>query len=248
MNEEELKELVGEKAFDAMSADQRSALIAKYSKSKDDDEGGGKGKGGKKDDKKSKSRADDEEDDSDQDDEDDSDQDDGLRGKAAKNRRDQEDRKTETKRLEGALKFNLSLGDFMKSNGDLMPSEIQEILKTAEKEKYDSAIEKASAIKRAFVESFFAVAENVELLTTAQKAALDDYSKLTKNGKEAKAEVIFENLFEPALETLKKVKKAEELGKARSGFASGSKVEDQYKARLQAGSRKTYLGEKGANQ
>jgi hypothetical protein len=127
-----------------------------------------------------------------------------------------------------------------------MPNEIQEILTAAEKEKYDSATEKASAIKRAFIESFFAVQDNVDLLTTAQKATLDDYLKLTKNGKEAKAETVFENLFEPALETLKKVKKAEELGKARSGYASSSKVEDGYKARLMSGSKKTYLGEKGA--
>jgi hypothetical protein len=170
----------------------------------------------------------------------------GLRDKAAKEREDAEARKTETKRLEGALRFNMGLSDFVKTNADIIPAEMTEILKVSEKEKYDSAIEKASALKKAFVESFFAVQSNVDLLTSSQKAALDDWGKLTKNGKEAKAETIFENLFEPALETLKKVKKAEELGKAQSGFANSSKTEDGYKARLMASSKKTYLGEKGA--
>lgn len=169
----------------------------------------------------------------------------GLRDKAAKDRADVESRKGESKRLENALKFNLNLSTFVKDNGDVLPAEIQDILKVSEKESYDSAVEKASAIKTAFIQSFFAVQANMDLLTANQKSQVEDYLKLTKNGKESKSEAIFENILEPVLETMRKVKKAEELGKSRSNFATPSKVEDGYKARLIAGSRKTYLGEKG---
>ncbi len=234
MDEEELKVTIGEAAFNAMSAEARTALLGKFSKSKDEDDEEEKPKGKKT----AKARDDDEEED---------DEDEGLRSKAIKARKASDDSKAQTKTLENALKFNLGVTDFVKNHADILPNEIQEILKVAEKETYDSATEKASALKKAFIESFFAVQSNVELLTTAQKVALDDFQKLTKNGKESKAEAIFENLLEPALETLKKVKKAEELGKARSGFASSNKVQDGYKARLISGSRKAYLGEKGTS-
>lgn len=232
MNEEDLKALVGEKAFEAMTAEQRSAAIAKFTPPKKDDDEGDKNKGKKTGGKK--------------DDEDEEDEGDDLREKIRKEKEAANTEAAKMKGIESALKFNLGVADFIKANEDVLPEEIPQILKAAEKEKYDSAGEKASAVKAAFVQSFFAIQANVDLLTSNQKSQLDDYLKLTKNGKEQKAEAIYENLFEPALETLKKVKKAEELGKARTGFASGSKVEDGYKARLMAGSRKTYLNEKGA--
>ena len=169
-----------------------------------------------------------------------------LRDKIAKEKKAEEDRKLENKRIESALKFNLSVGDFVKSHEDILPSEIGEILKAADKETYDSAIERASVVKSNLIQAFFAVQSNLDLLTTNQKVQLDDYLKLTKNGKEQKAEGIFENIFEPAIETLKRVKKAEEVGKANAGFSSGSKHENAYKDKLMNMSRKTHLGEKGA--
>lgn len=171
---------------------------------------------------------------------------DPLREKVKKEKEEAEFRQANNKVIENALKFNLSVSDFVKSNVDLLPNEISDILKAAEKEKYDSAIDRANAVKSSMIQSFFSVQSNVDILTQSQKLNLEDYLKLTKNGKEQKSEFIYENLLEPALETLKKLKKAEEVGKARAGFASGSKVEDDYKARLMAGSRKMYLNEKGA--
>lgn len=172
---------------------------------------------------------------------------DDLLKKTAQGKKDADDKKSESQKLEKALKFTMTVETFVKDNADALPSEFSDILKTAEKETYDSQAEKASALKAAMVQSFFQVQDNRDLLTASQKAQLDDYLKLTKNGKEEKAEHIFENLLEPALESLKRVKKATELGKARAGFATSTKVEDQYKARLMQVSRKTYLGEKGAH-
>lgn len=237
MNEEELKALVGDKAFEAMSKEQRAAAIAKYTPPKDDDKDKNKNKDDDKDKNKNKGgKADDSEDDDNEEDD--------LRDKVRKEKEAKDKNAGEIKGIEKALKFNLAVADFVKGNVDLLPSEAGDLLRAAEKETYDTAKEKASAIQAALVQSFFAVQSNVDLLTTSQKAALDDYLKLTKNGKEQKAPEIYENLFEPALETLKKVKKAEELGKARMGFASSSKAEDSYKQKLMAGSRKAYLNEK----
>lgn len=236
MNEEELKALVGDKAFEAMTAEQRTAAIGKYSTAgkaaleKAEKEKADKEKADKEKADKEKNKT----------------QDDDLNDKVKKEKDAAAAKAGELKGIEKALQFNMSVEKIVKDNGDVLPSEMGDLLKAAEKEKYDSAGEKAAAIKTAFIKSFFAVQANVDLLTSAQKTALDDYLKLTKNGKEEKAAEIYENIFEPALETLKKVKKAEELGKARGGFATSSKVEDAYKQKLMAGSRKMYLNEKGA--
>lgn len=151
-----------------------------------------------------------------------------------------------TKKIESALSFNIKLKDFAELNKEILPSEIENILATAEKENYDSATTKANAIKSAVIQSFFSIQDNLNILTESQKKNLDDYLKLTKNGKEEKADFIYENLFEPALETLKRVKKAEEVGKAKAGLGVSNKAEDVYKAKLIEGSQKQYLGEKNA--
>lgn len=169
-----------------------------------------------------------------------------LQEKVRKEKEDAEKAKAGTRQIEGALKFNLSVDEFVKTNADLLPGEIPEILKVAAKENYDTALDRAAAVKVAMIQSFFSVQDNLTALTSGQKQALDEFLKLTKNGKEQKAEGIYENLFEPALETMRKVKKAEELGKTRSGFASGTKTQDDYKNRLMKNSRKAHLGEKGA--
>lgn len=157
---------------------------------------------------------------------------DDLRKKVQKEKEDDEKKKKETKSIEDVLRFNLSVDSYVKDNKDVLPEEFENILKMAEKETYDSAEDKAKAIKASFIQAFFSVQANVELLTTAQKAQLDDYLKLTKNGKEDAASQLYQNLFEPAIEMVKKLKKAEELKLARSGFHPGSKSEDAYKNKL----------------
>ena len=118
-----------------------------------------------------------------------------------------------------------------------------DIFKEAEKEKYADVIEKDSAIKAGVIQAFFAVQANVDLLTASQKSALDDYLGLTKNGKQEKAQTTYDMIFEPAFETLRKVKKAEALSK---GLAQNSDTQDDYKKKLMDGSRKHYFGEKNA--
>jgi len=169
---------------------------------------------------------------------------DDLQTKAKKEKDEQEKGAASAKSIENAIKFNLGVSDFVKANKDILPNEVENILKVAEKENYDTAASKASAVKVGIIQSFFAVQANVDTLTAAQKIQLEDFQKLTKNGKEERASHVFENIFEPAIEMLKKIKKAEEVGKARTGFSSGSSVENDYKERLIKQARKGHLKEK----
>lgn len=170
---------------------------------------------------------------------------DDLQEKARKEKEKADKENQGMKKLEGALKFNMGVSEFVKTNKDLLPADVEGILRQAEKENYDTASEKANAIKVGIIGAFFTVQANVDMLTSAQKSQLEDFQKLTKNGKEEKAEHIFENIFEPALETFKKIKKAEELGKSRAGMTGGSSTENEYKNRLMNQAKRIHLKEKG---
>lgn len=146
-----------------------------------------------------------------------------------------------TRQLENAIKFNLKSEDFLKQNETLLPKDVQDIFKQADKENFSDAIEKDSAIKSGLVQSFFAVQANVDLLTPGQRTTLDDYLKLTKTEKQNRAQQVYDMVFEPAFETLKRVKRAEALSK---GYGNGSDAETAYKQKLMASTRKHYLGEK----
>lgn len=164
-----------------------------------------------------------------------------LEEKARRERESREKASSRDRRLESAVKFTMQAPDFLRQNESLLPKEVADIFAQAEKEKFEDVIEKDAAIKAGLVQSFFSIQANVDLLTSSQKAQLDDYLKLTKTGKQEKAQNFYDMIFEPAFETLKRVKKAEALSR---GHSSESQVEDNYKKRLQAHSRKHYLGEK----
>ncbi len=162
-----------------------------------------------------------------------------LLAKAQKEREALNKKTSDTKTLEAALKFSLTSEKWLKDHGTLLPNDVQDLFTQAEKENYGDAVQKASAIKAGIVQSFFSIQANVDLLTPGLKSALEDFLKLTKNGKQEKATHIFETVFEPAFEMLKRVKKAEHLNK---GLGDGS--DDAYKNKLMNLSKKHYMGEK----
>ncbi len=166
---------------------------------------------------------------------------DDLGKKAARERASKDKDSAREKRLESALRFNMSAKDFLKQNESLLPTDVADIFTQAEKEKFEDAVEKDEAIKSGLIQAFFRVQANVDLLTSGQKSMLDGYLKLTKNGKQEKAQQIYDMVFEPAFERLKSEKKAEAL---KRGHGTGSEVESGYKQRLIEGSKKHYLGEK----
>ncbi len=166
---------------------------------------------------------------------------DDLKKKADAQRAVDDKKSSDNKALEKAVRFSMGVESFLKTNESLLPKDVADIFKAAEKEKYDSVVEKDQAITSGIVQAFFSVQANLDLLTTSQKSALEDYLKLTKNGKQEKAREVYDNIFEPTFEMLKRIKKAEALGK---GGGVSTDAETAYKNKLIAGSRKHYLGEK----
>ncbi|WKV32902.1 hypothetical protein MAC3UK_0015 [Bdellovibrio phage MAC3UK] len=144
---------------------------------------------------------------------------------------------SEQKRLEGALKFNLTLPQWVKDNASVLPKSIEGIMAQAAKETYADGIEQASVLKVSIVGEFFAQQANLDLLTAAQKDALDEWKKLTKTEKQARVQQIFDNVFEPTFESLKRQKKAEALNK---GFGESTGAEDAYKEKMREISKKHY--------
>ncbi len=172
---------------------------------------------------------------------DDDDQNDDLNNKARKMREANDKKNTDTKALEDALKFSMNAEQFLKVNQTLLPKTASDLFKTADKETYANAVEKASAIKAGLIQEFFSIQSNLDLLTPGLKATLEDYLKLTKNEKQERAHNIYSSVFEPTFEMLRRVKKAEALNK---GYGTGGDSDDAYKNKLVTLSRKHYLGEK----
>lgn len=164
-----------------------------------------------------------------------------LGAKARKEREAKERQAAETKRLEGALKFTMGAAQWLKDHASLLPKTIEGIFQQAEKENYGDSVEKADAIKVGIVSEFFAQQANLDLLTGTQKEQLDAWKNLTKTEKQARVQQVFDNVFEPSFESLKRIKKAEALSK---GLAESSSADDAYKTKMQEISKKHYLGVK----
>lgn len=168
-----------------------------------------------------------------------SDDDEDLDDKARKAREEKDKKLNNNKSLEASIEYNMSVQGWLEKNKPLLPKDISEIYETASNEKYDSAIEKANALKSGIMKRFFQEQANTDLLTKAQKNQLDDWLGLTNNGRQEKAQNIYDMIFEPAFENMKRTKKADAL---KNGRGDGS--DSEYKSRLTELSRKHYLGEK----
>jgi hypothetical protein len=167
-----------------------------------------------------------------------------LLDKVRQDRADKEKQDSDTQALERALTFNLSSKEFLKAHEAVLPSEVQDLFTKTDKEKFDTPIQKAQNLKAGIMQSFFSVQSNLDLLTATQKKNVEDFFKLSQNGREQKADTLFENVFEPTVEMLKRVKRAEELAKAKAGYGTSGDAESAYKQKLVNMAKKRYLGEK----
>ena len=164
-----------------------------------------------------------------------------LAAKAAKARKAAEVTGDQTKRLSTAIKFTMNAPAWLKTNEALLPKTISGIFQAADKEVYGSDIEKSDAIKVGIVSEFFALQENLDLLTESQKSQLEDFKKLTKTDKHERVGTYYDSIFEPTFEMMKRVKRAEQVQK---GLGNPTDAQQAYKNKLVAQSRKQYLGEK----
>ena len=168
--------------------------------------------------------------------------DDDLAEKARKEREAKEKANQDTGKVEKALKFTLSAPEFLKTNATLLPKTIEGIFQAAENENYANAMEKADAIKVGIVTEFFAVQENLDLLTDSQKIALDDFKKLTKTDKQERVQQVYDLVFEPAFATKKAVAKAKQV---RDGEVDPADAKAAYAKRMAELSKAKFI-RKGA--
>jgi len=190
-------------------------------KPKDDKDGGGDGKGGK-----------------------DKNGNDPILDRVAADKKDKEQTSLREKQMEGALKFNLSSDKFIKEYESILPKDISEIFAAAAKEKYDSQIDQANATKASLMKSFFSQQVNLDVLTENQKAAVEDFLKLSATARQEKSAELYSGVFEPVLEMLKRVKKAEQVAKANNGQVDSNDSDKAFKDRMIKGSHAHYLGVK----
>lgn len=160
-----------------------------------------------------------------------------LADKARLEREERDKKALDSKSLQSALEFNIKSQDFLKNNASLLPKGIEAIFAKAETEKYENAIEKASAIKVSLVQEFFALQANLDLLTAVQKSMLEEFELLTNNKKQERVQQIYDMVFEPTLEASRKIKKAEAVQK---GLAPANNAVDAYEKRLTQMSQKHY--------
>lgn len=166
---------------------------------------------------------------------------DDLAAKAEKERLETEKKANHEKNLESSIRFTSQSKDWVKNNASLLPKNFDSIIDAAEKENYGSAIEKAQAIKAAFILEFFGQQVNLDQLTVSQKTSLEEFKKLSKDKRYEKAQELFDSLLEPTLESQKKIKRAEQVGK---GFKAETNSEQAYRDRRIKDARKQHLGEK----
>lgn len=164
-----------------------------------------------------------------------------LAEKAAKEREENDRKAKHEKDLESSIRFTSNAKEWAKTNAGLLPNNVQSIIDAADKENYSSTIAKSAAVKEAVVLEFFAQQANLDLLTASQKVQLEEFKKLTKDKRHEQAQQVYDSIFEPTFETLKKVKRAEQVSK---GFKDESTDEQAYKNKRIALARKQYLGEK----
>ena len=163
-----------------------------------------------------------------------------LEAKAQLEEQDRLKRQQDVKTIERDVAFNHGIKDFVKTNSQLLPKGIEDVVRIADSENYDSAAAKASAVRDSIVSTFFKIQANRDTLTEWQRETLDNYFKLTKAGREAESSKIFATVFEPSFAMVKSIKAQEERSRSSQGYMTGSEADQAYQAKLIEHSSKRY--------
>lgn len=136
---------------------------------------------------------------------------------------DDKKEKDKTAEMEKSAIFNANLNQFVKDNGPLVSPRLASVVEVANKENFANSTERARELKGAIVKEFFSVESNVKHLTDSQKARLDFFLTQTKNGRAEQITAIWDDLFEPTLELVRKIKSFEEKSSGKVKSDSGIK-------------------------
>jgi hypothetical protein len=129
----------------------------------------------------------------------------------------------DSKRIETAVKFNFEIERIVKENVDIVGEEIKSIVELAKQRTYSSGIEKANEIRASVLNKFFSVQENLDALATENfKTKAMEFLALAQVKRNELSAKYWE-LFELAVENIKKERKHAELLKSRDGNTVSTK-------------------------
>lgn len=136
--------------------------------------------------------------------------------------------KEETSEIEEAIKFNLSISEFVSKNKNILPDETENIIKTAEERNFKNSSEKANAIRKGIIEAFVKYKENVETLPQSIQAEVARFNSFTEREKEAQSKR-FWSIVEVGAEYKILSRKAEQLqNNGGHGAAENSAFEQRF--------------------
>lgn len=214
MNEEQLKALIGEAAFNAMSAEQRAALMGKFKPAADDPNKAvmeainaikaevAALKPQKTDDG------------------------DPLLDKVQKDKKAAAERKALEEQISAATLFNDKFDTFLKEYAGILPEDVNELPKAASETDYPDKIKRANALKSSLVTSFFKEEANKKLLSESQNARLKAWLTLGKDARAEEAHSIYESIFEPTINHARSIRQAQLKQNSADTKFAGSKDSD----------------------
>ena len=133
-----------------------------------------------------------------------------IADEAIKRLENEKKEKEETAEIEDAIKFNLSISEFVSKNKNILPDETENIIKTAEERNFKNSSEKANAIRKGIIEAFVKYKENVEKLPQSIQAEVARFNSFTEREKEAQSKR-FWSIVEVGAEYKILSRKAEQL-------------------------------------
>lgn len=151
-----------------------------------------------------------------------------IADEAIKRLENEKKEKEETSEIEDAIKFNLSISEFVSKNKNILPDETENIIKTAEERNFKNSSEKANAIRKGIIEAFIKYKENVEKLPQSIQAEVARFNSFTEREKEAQSKR-FWSIVEVGAEYKILSRKAEQLqNNGGHGAAENSAFEQRF--------------------
>lgn len=151
-----------------------------------------------------------------------------IADEAIKRLENEKKEKEETAEIEDAIKFNLSISEFVSKNKNILPDETENIIKTAEERNFKNSSEKANAIRKGIIEAFIKYKENVEKLPQSIQAEVARFNSFTEHEKEAQSKR-FWSIVEVGAEYKILSRKAEQLqNNGGHGAAENSAFEQRF--------------------
>lgn len=112
-----------------------------------------------------------------------------------------------------AFKYNATVQDFLKDNAEYLPESLADIINILQAKTYANDVEKSQELKRAVVEQYIKIQDNLDILPESLKAKAEKYAGFTTKEKLERAPEFYD-IVETGIHTAKNIKKAEAIEKS----------------------------------